>query len=105
MKKFMFIIITLLALLSGTIISIETASADEVLEYDKMYTSYEIQKGDTLSEICCELYYSDEYVNKFEWESYKDLMDEVIQMNSMKSFDRLYAGNYIVIPYCVESQK
>lgn len=103
MKKFMVTMITLVVLLCAVIVKFDSSANEVKPEYDKMYTSYLIQKGDTLSDICHDLYYSDDYVNFIEWDSYKDLMDEVLTMNSMKPHDRIYAGNYIVIPYCVEN--
>ena len=101
MKKFLVVVIGVLLLLMSAITIIES-SADEVeVEYTKMYTSYKIEGGDTLSEICHEWYYSDEYLNHVEWDDYKSMMHEVEDINSIKVSDRLYAGNYIIIPYCV----
>ena len=99
MKKFMFTIMTIVVLLLAIIMTFETkANNDVVVEYDKYYTTYIIENGDTLSDICCDLYYSTTD-NQVAWDSYKDLMDEVIKINQMTKYDRICAGDQLTLVY------
>ena len=96
MKKFMVTIIMVVVVLITVITSFETKAVDKDVNY--FYTEYEIQKGDTLSEICYNIYNSSDD-NQIAWESYKDLMNEVIKINQINKFDRIHAGNYLTLVY------
>lgn len=86
---FLSIITVVLAgiLLFGTV-SAQAASADTLHKY---YTSIRIEAGDTLWAIAG-AYMTDEYTNIQEY------IREVCAINHI-SEDKIYAGQYIVIPY------
>ncbi len=56
---------------------------------DKVYTSIEIAEGDTLWNIACDNYNSEE-------ESIQEYIDNVKKINNMSS-DRITSGNYLII--------
>ena len=72
-------------------LSTNARSASDIQEY-KYYTSYELEKGDTLWSIA-----SDNY-NK-QYDSISSYMEEICIVNSISEDATLYAGMNLVIPY------
>ena len=99
MKKFMFIMLFTVCLLTAIIKLGDVTEASPT--YVKYYTSIKIARDDTLSDIAFNLYNSPAYDNELCWDSYKDLMNEIQTMNNLPSKNLIHAGNYIVIPYVV----
>ncbi|MFG6357566.1 MAG: LysM peptidoglycan-binding domain-containing protein [Acetatifactor sp.] len=58
----------------------------------KYYTSIQIQPGDTLWEL------ADRYADSEHYDSHAQYMEEVIRMNHL-SGERVYAGDYLILPY------
>lgn len=58
----------------------------------KLFTSIEVNYGDTLSSIALE--YIDEH-----YENTNDYINEVVRINSLDNSDELIAGQYIIVPY------
>lgn len=69
----------------------KTVTAQRNAERNKLVTSIEVQKGDSLWSIASE-FMSDEYndVNEF--------IDEIKDSNGMAS-DEIHVGNYLIVPY------
>lgn len=102
MKKYMFGVLFLITLLIGAIKIGDTTNASPVdKSWCKYYTNLKIEAGDTLSDIAHNLYNNPEYDNQLCWDSYKDLMDEIVKMNNLSSENLIHAGNYIAIPYVI----
>lgn len=104
MKKFTITMVMVISVLIGVIKigDVTFAASNNDKEYFKYYTNIEIKRGDTLSDIAYDLYNNPDYDNDLCWDSYKDLMNEIIQMNDLPSKNVIHSGNYIVIPYAIE---
>lgn len=101
MKKFVVVIIMVIVSLLGIIKYNEKDNNPDNINYAILYTSYQIEYGDTLSEISHDLYYSDKCVNYLKWDSYKDLMKDIMIINRLEE-TTIHVDAYITIPYCVE---
>lgn len=69
--------------------SISSASTDT--QKDIYYTSVEVQPGDSLWSIATQ-YYTDD------WKDVNHYMETIMEFNGLSN-DRIYAGNYLSIPY------
>lgn len=101
MKKYLFVMIFAVCLLTAIIKLGDVTEASPTKEYVKYYTSIKIARDDTLSDIAYNLYNNPAYDNELCWDSYKDLMNEIQTMNDLPSKNLIHAGNYIAIPYVV----
>ena len=87
---FMIPLAILMIFLSGkAVLTTEAGTADST-RY-KYYNSIEIEEDTTLWEVA-ELYMTEEY------DSIEDYIDEVMEINHLKS-DLIYTGAYICVPY------
>lgn len=94
-KNICMLVLSIMAvvLLSVFIISFSTQASD--LEHHtkyKYYKSIEISKGDTLWSI------ANENIDANYYKSVQEYVDEIKEMNSMKS-DHIVAGSCLIIPY------
>lgn len=86
-----------LLILSSIYVFSKTVTAQRDVERMKLVTSVEIQKGDTLWSIA-KSYISDEY------EDIHEYVDELMESNGLVS-DTIHAGNYIIVPYYMNSSE
>lgn len=91
--KLLLIVITMviLFLLIVFVLPERTAAAEDSSTRSYCITSVQIETGDTLWSLAKE-YYSDEF------SSLTNYIEEIMRMNGLSS-DKLYAGNYILIPH------
>lgn len=84
--------IAVLAICSSAILSKATTSDDPEKVYYKYYTQIEIQKGDSLWSL------AGEYMEHGPYESRKDYMEEVAEINQLSS-TTIYEGQALIVPY------
>ena len=84
--------IAVLAICSSAILSKATTSDDPEKVYYKYYTQIEIQKGDSLWSL------AGEYMEYGPYESRKDYMEEVAEINQLSS-TTIYEGQALIVPY------
>ncbi|MCM1159292.1 MAG: LysM peptidoglycan-binding domain-containing protein [Bacteroidales bacterium] len=88
-NRFMLTVL-LIILLSITIIGgMNFVQANQSIEYDKSFTTIEVQYGDTLTAIAQEYAVSEA--------GYVDYIKEVKEINNLKD-DTIHAGCYLMIP-------
>lgn len=85
-------IITLLAICSSAILTKATTADDAEKVYYQYYTQVEIQKGDSLWSL------AGEYMNNGPYESRKEYMEEVAELNQLSS-TTIYEGQTLIVPY------
>lgn len=90
--------VAIITILSISIIGrMSLVRADESVQYEKSFQAIEVQTGDTLSAIAHEYAPSEA--------DYRDYIDEVIEINSLKD-EQIHAGCYLMVPvYTVVSSK
>lgn len=96
MKKYLLTVAVTLILIAGISVTVGSAfvkaeDRDGASVQKKYYKSIQLEAGDTLWAIANE-YRGDHY------DSIYDYIDEVIEMNGLKS-DEIHAGQYLTIPY------
>ncbi|MBO4847032.1 MAG: LysM peptidoglycan-binding domain-containing protein [Lachnospiraceae bacterium] len=64
----------------------------------KVYTQYEIQRGDTLISICRENITP-------EYDSVLDYAEEIIYINDLSDANKIKSGDILIIPTYIESQE
>lgn len=82
-----------------------TGCGKEKSEYVPLYTSIQIQQGDTLSELAQDFYKNDEYENAEVYKNCEDLINDIMQINHMEDSNYLKAGGYLIVPYYVTPEK
>ncbi len=87
-----FCLITLLAVGSSAILSKATTPDEVETVYYKYYAQIEIQEGDSLWEL------AGEYMEHGPYESRKDYINEVVEMNGLSS-SKIIAGQNLIMPY------
>ena len=90
-------IIALLAICSSAILSKATTSDDEKVYY-KYYTQIEIQKGDSLWTL------AGEYMENGPYESRKEYMEEVAELNQLSN-TTIFEGQCLIVPYYDDTYK
>lgn len=85
-------IIALLAIGSSAILTKATTTEEAKDVYYKYYTQIEIQAGDSLWDI------AGEYMEHGPYESRKDYMNEVVELNQLSS-TTIIQGQHLVVPY------
>ena len=85
-------IIALLAIGSSVILTKATTTEEAKDVYYKYYTQIEIADGDSLWEI------AGKYMEHGPYESRKDYMNEVVELNQLSS-TTIIAGQHLVVPY------
>ena len=85
-------IIAVLAICSSAILSKATTSDDPEKVFYKYYTQIEIEKGDSLWSL------AGEYMANGPYESRKDYMEEVAEINQLTS-TTIYEGQSLIVPY------
>ena len=85
-------IIALLAICSSAILTKATTSDNAEKVYYKYYTQVEIQKGDSLWSL------AGEYMENGPYESRKEYMEEVAELNQLSS-TTIYEGQSLIVPY------
>ena len=85
-------IIALLAICSSAILTKATTSDNAEKVYYKYFTQIEIQKGDSLWTL------AGEYMENGPYESRKDYMEEVAEINQLSS-TTIYEGQALIVPY------
>ena len=85
-------IIALLAICSSAILTKATTADDPEKVYYKYYAQIEIQKGDSLWSL------AGEYMEHGPYESRKDYMEEVAEINQLSS-TTIYEGQALIVPY------
>lgn len=98
MKRYTCLSILLFALCLGGIayskITVEATQKKAQGPY-KYYTEIRVQRGDTLWDI------ANRYINTEVYHSLDDYMDEIREINSI-SYNRIYNGQQLIIPYYSE---
>ena len=85
-------IIALLAICSSAILTKATTSDNAEKVYYKYFTQIEIQKGDSLWTL------AGEYMENGPYESRKEYMEEVAELNQLSS-TTLFEGQALIVPY------
>lgn len=74
-----------------------------ILNENKTFTSYEIQKGDTITSIATK-YYNQLPEDKKQYISLNQYKNEIIATNNLIMPDLITAGNHLIIPYYLEDE-
>ena len=85
-------IIALLAICSSAILTKATTTDDAEKVYYKYYTQVEIQKGDSLWSL------AGEYMENGPYDSRKEYMEEVAELNQLSS-TTIFEGQSLIVPY------
>ena len=85
-------IIALLAICSSAILTKATTADDPEKVYYKYYAQIEIQKGDSLWSL------AGEYMENGPYESRKEYMEEVAEINQLSS-TTIFEGQSLIVPY------
>lgn len=85
-------IIALLAICSSAILTKATSVDDNEKVYYKYYAQIEIQKGDSLWSL------AGEYMENGPYESKKEYMEEVAEINQLSS-TTIFEGQSLIVPY------
>ena len=85
-------LIALLAIGSSAILTKATTAEEAKNVYYKYYTQIEIEEGDSLWEI------AGEYMEHGPYDSRKDYMNEVVEINQLSS-TTIIKGQHLVVPY------
>lgn len=85
-------LIALLAIGSSAILTKATTNEEAKNVYYKYYTQIEIEEGDSLWEI------AGEYMEHGPYDSRKDYMNEVVEINQLSS-TTIIKGQHLVVPY------
>lgn len=74
-----------------------------ILNENKTFTSYEIQKGDTITSIVTK-YYNELPEDKKQYISLEQYKNEIIATNNLTMPDLITAGNHLIVPYYLEEE-
>lgn len=94
--------------LSGTLVGAKVhkdymVKRATILNENKTFTSYEIQKGDTITSIA-EKYYNQLPEDKKQYISLNQYKNEIIATNNLTMPDSITAGNHLIVPYYLEEE-
>lgn len=91
-------LIALLAIGSSVILTKATTTEEAKNVYYKYYTQIEIQSGDSLWEI------AGKYMENGPYESRRDYMNEVVELNQLSS-TKIIKGQHLIVPYYEDTYK
>lgn len=91
-------IIALLVIGSSTIFAKATTAEEADKVYYKYYTQIEIQDGDSLWSL------AGKYMKNGPYESRKEYMEEVAQLNQLSS-TKIIKGQHLIVPYYEDTYK
>ncbi len=91
-------LITLLAIGGSAILTKATTTEEAKNVYYKYYTQIEIQSGDSLWEI------AGKYMVNGPYESRKDYMNEIVELNQLSS-TKIIKGQHLIVPYYEDTYK
>lgn len=91
-------IIALLAIGSSAILTKATTTEEAKNVYYKYYTQIKIEDGDSL------WYIAGKYMENGPYESRKDYMNEVVELNQLSS-TKIIKGQHLIVPYYEDRYK